>query len=148
MFPSHDPRKLARDTRKRPTVSEGGEWLGNTIVRQGRSGTFAWEHLEANWYRINVDPFIHHARQKPFFIAWNPLRFTDCIYAFMEGDVSPANMGIRDLMSFSISVKAYSDGTQPWLSKFPPEWIDVYPDIGDTASIIDYALNREWPQAV
>jgi hypothetical protein len=51
----------------------------------------------------------------------------------------------RDLMEFSISVDAYSDGTQPWLSKFGRDWIDVYPDIDETASIIDLAINREWP---
>ena len=144
-YSGYAPAMLSRNTRRQPSVSEGGEWLGNTIIRQSRSAQMAWQHIEANWYRINVDPFVQHARGNPFFVAWNPARFTDCIYAMMTGDVSPSNMGIRDLMEFSISVDAYSDGTQPWLSKFPPYWIDVYPDIDETASIIDYALNREWP---
>lgn len=146
-YSGHNPAMLSRDTRSQPNVSEGGEWLGNTIIRQSRSATMSWQHIEANWYRINVDPFVQHARGKPFFVAWNPARFTDCLYGMLTGDVSPSNMGIRDLMEFSISVKAYSDGTQPWLSKFPPTWIDVYPDIENQASIIDLALNREWPAA-
>jgi hypothetical protein len=144
-YSGYAPAMLSRNTRRQPSVSEGGEWLGNTIIRQSRSAQMAWQHIEANWYRINVDPFVQHARGNPFFVAWNPARFTDCIYAMMTGDVSPSNMGIRDLMEFSISVDAYSDGTQPWLSKFGRDWIDVYPDIDETASIIDLALNREWP---
>lgn len=146
-YSGHNPAMLSRETRRQPNVSEGGEWLGNTIIRQSRSATMSWQHIEANWYRTNVDPFVQHARGNPFFVAWNPARFTDCLYGMLTGDVSPSNMGIRDLMEFSISVKAYSDGTQPWLSKFPPEWVDVYPDIAEMASIIDYAMNREWPSA-
>ena len=146
-YSGYSPAMLSRNTRRQPSVSEGGEWLGNTIIRQSRSATMSWQHIEANWYRINVDPFVQHARGKPFFAAWNPARFTDCIYGMLTGDVSPSNMGIRDLMEFSINVDAYSDGTQPWLSKFGRDWIDVYPDIDETASIIDLALNREWPRA-
>jgi len=146
-YSGHNPAILSRDTTRQPNVSEGGEWLGNTIIRQSRSTNMSWQHIEANWYRINVDPFVQHARSYPFFIAWNPSRFTDCLYGMLTGGVSPSNMGIRDLMEFSISVKAYSDGTQPWLSLYPPSWIEVYPDIAEGASIIDMAVNREWPIA-
>tara|TARA_Y100000593_G_scaffold91391_2_gene180037 strand:+ start:1011 stop:1904 length:894 start_codon:yes stop_codon:yes gene_type:complete len=145
-YSGHNPGMLSRDTTRQPSVSEGGEWLGNTVIRQSRSTGMSWEHIEANWYRINVDPFVQHARGNPFFIAWNPARFIDCLYGMLEGDVSPSNMGIRDLMEFSISVKAYSDGTQPWLSKFSPEMVEIYPNITEDASIIDYAVNEEWPQ--
>jgi len=144
-YSGYSPAMLSRNTRRQPSVSEGGEWLGNTVIRQSRSARMTWQHIEANWYRINVDPFVQHARGNPFFVAWNPARFTDCLYGMLTGDVSPSNMGIRDLMEFSIDVDAYSDGTQPWLSKYTPAWIEIYPDIEDQASIIDYALNREWP---
>ena len=146
-YGGHSPGLLSRDTRRQPSVSEGGEWLGNTVIRQGRSTSMTWEHIPANWYRINVDPFIQHARGKPFFIAWNPLRFTDCLYAMLTADAAPSNMGIRDLMSFTLDIKGYSDGTQPWLSRFSRDVIDVYPDIGQNASIIDFAINDEWPES-
>lgn len=146
-YAGHNPALLSRDTRRQPSISEGGEWLGNTIIRQSRSTSMSWQHIKANWYRIHIDPFIHHARGHPFFVAWNPARFVDCIYAYLTGDVSPSNMGIRDLMEFGISVKAYSDGTQPWLSKYSPEWIAVYPDIEQQANIIDIVATREWPEA-
>jgi len=146
-YSGHAPGMLSRSTRRQPSVSEGGEWLGNTVIRQARSTTLSWEHIEANWYRINVDPFVQHARGKPFFVAWNPLRFTDCLYGMLTGDVSPQNMGIRDYMAFSIDVRAYSDGTEPWLSAFGRDVIDVYPNMGDEADIIDVAMNKEWPAA-
>ena len=146
-YGGHSPAMLSRNTRKQPNVSEGGEWLGASIIRQGRSTSVAWEHIPANWYRLYFDKFVHHARRYPFFFAWNPSRFPDCVYAMATDDVQPANMGIRDLMSVSMGIKGYSDGSQPKLSRFPDIWEEFYPESTLAPDTIDLATNREWPSA-
>lgn len=145
-YSGHSPIMLSRQTDRKPSVSESGEWLGMTVTRQGRSGGAQWQHLPANWYRQNFDPFVAHAKRHPFFFAWNGLKFPDCVYAYLEGDVVPSNMGIRDLMSVSINMIAYSDGTEPYLSRWPQEWLDFYPESTEQPSIIDLAINQEWPE--
>lgn len=144
-YSGYSPALLSRNTRKQPNVSEGGEWLGTSIIRQGRSTSVEWEHIPAKWYRLNFDPFVNHSRRYPFFFAWNPARFSDCVYAMSTDDISPSNMGIRDLMSVSMDVKGYSDGTQPKLSRFPENWETFYPDATFDPDIIDLATNLEWP---
>jgi hypothetical protein len=146
-YAGHSPAMLSRNTRKQPNVSEGGEWLGTSVIRQGRSTSVAWEHIPARWYRLFFDPFVDHARRYPFFFAWNPHRFPDCVYAMATDDVQPANMGIRDLMSVSLDIKGYSDGTQPRLSRFPAAWEEFYPEATFDSDIIDIATNQEWPAA-
>lgn len=146
-YGGHEPIMLSRNTVRRPNTSERGEWLGSTLVRQGRQGGAQWEHLEASWYRQNFDPFVSHAQRNPFFFAWNPLRFPDCVYASLTNDVQPSNMGIRSLMSVSISMRGYSDGTEPYLSIYPPDFFEFYPEAVEFASIIDLAINQEWPEA-
>lgn len=145
-YSGHSPIMLSRNTTRRPSVSETGEWLGTTLVRQGRQTSADWQHLEASWYRANFDPFVAHAQRYPFFFAWNPLKFPDCVYATLTGDVRPSNMGIRSLMSVSISLKGYSDGTEPNLSIYPAAWLEFYPSATDSPDIIDLAINQEWPE--
>jgi len=145
-YSGHAPIMLSRNTTRRPSVSETGEWLGATLVRQGRQTSADWQHLEAAWYRKNFEPFVAHAQRFPFFFAWNPLRFPDCVYATLTNDVRPSNMGIRSLMSVSISMKGYSDGSEPYLSLYPPDWLEFYPEATEDASIIDLAINQEWPE--
>ena len=144
-YGGHSPVMLSRDTTRQPNVSEGGEWLGTSIIRQGRSGQAQWANIRALWYRIYFDPFVQVARSQPFFFAWNPARFPDCAYAMLEGDVRPSNQGQRDLMSFSMSFKAYSDGTQPRLTKYPADYEEIYPEAILGAGLIDIAVNKEWP---
>lgn len=146
-YGGHSPIMLSRNTTRRPNVSERGEWLGTTLVRQGRQTGADWQHLKAAWYRQNFDPFVGHAQRFPFFFAWNPLQFPDCVYATLTNDVQPSNMGIRALMSVSINIRGYSDGTEPHLSIYPAEWLEFYPEATEDAEIIDVAINQEWPEA-
>ena len=146
-YSGHSPAMLSRNTRKQPNISEGGEWLGASVIRQGRSTNASWNNIRADWYRLNFDPFVHHAQRYPFFFAWNPARFPDCVYAMATDDIQPANMGIKDLMSVSMGIKGYSDGSQPKLSRFPDIWEGFYPESTLTPNIIDLTTNREWPSA-
>ena len=113
-YQGHSPATLAADVTRTPSVSQGGEWLGNTIIRQGRSTQMSWQNLPAPWVRRNLSGLIEHAVRLPFFVAWNPLQFRDCLYAQSEEEPQkPSNSGPRDLQSWSLDVKAYSDGSEP-----------------------------------
>lgn len=107
LYGGHSPGPLSRQTEIMPTRSEGGQFLGRSIIRQGYATSYDWDNLTARWYRDWFDPFVESARRYPFFIAWNPLRFPDeVLYAWCNDDIKPTNQGQRDLMSVAFSVEA------------------------------------------
>ncbi len=106
IYGGHSPITMSRTTTKRTNESERGQWLGTTIVRQGYETNYTWNYLNANWVREFFDPFILHARNKPFFIAWRPSSFLfETAYCYSTKDIHPDNMGTRDFMSVKMSVK-------------------------------------------
>ena len=105
--PGHSPGNLSRTTEIMPNVSEGGQFLGRSVIRMGYSTKYEWEHLPAQWYRDNFDPFVESARKYPFFIAWNPVRYpNEVLYAWTDDDIQPDNEGTRDWMKVSFKVEA------------------------------------------
>lgn len=104
IYGGHSPINLSRITVTRPNSSERGQWLGRSIVRSGLTGDFSWSNLTAEWYREYFDPFVEHARTKPFFIAWRPATFPkEVAYVWTSRDITPSNSGRRNLMDVSFS---------------------------------------------
>jgi hypothetical protein len=97
---------LNRQTAVRPIKSEGGQWLGRSIIRKGSTSSYEWQALDPDWYRANFDPFVEHARTKPFFLAWNPEDYsTEIGYLWTSQDINPSLMGVRDYMSVGFTVE-------------------------------------------
>lgn len=108
IYGGHSPGALSRKTALLPNRSEGGEWVGRSVIRRGVSATFDWKNLTASWYRENFDPFVAAAIERPFFIAWRPETFpAEVMYASADSDISPSNQGQRDLMSVSFQATGY-----------------------------------------
>lgn len=106
-YGGHSPGTLSRITDTMPNKSDTGQFLGRSIIRQGYGTSYAWSNLTANWYRQYFDPFVESARKYPFFIQWFPEKFPDeVLYAWTDDNISPSNMGVRDLMSVGFSVQA------------------------------------------
>lgn len=106
IYGGHSPLALSRKTVMRPNSSERGQWLGRTIIRSGSSTSFDWSNLTAGWYRKYFDPFVEHARTKPFFIAWRPADYPNEVgYVWTNRDISPSNNGRRNLMDVGIQVE-------------------------------------------
>jgi len=104
-YGGHSPFSLSRTTKSQSTRSVEGQFLGKRLVQTGFATSFAWTNLAAAWYRTNFDPFVEDATQFPFFIGWNPSQFPEDVgYVWLNGNVSPTNMGVRDLMQVSINV--------------------------------------------
>lgn len=100
-----DP-SLNRKTVISPNVSEGGQFLGRSIIRSGSRAGWSWTALEPVWYVANFDPFVEHARTKPFFIAWRPIDYPDAIgYMWTQNDINPTNMGVRDFLAVSFNAE-------------------------------------------
>lgn len=105
IFGGHSPAKLGREAEIRPNTSEGGAWLGRSIIRQGAQCEYSYSNLEGNWYRAYFDPFAAHALTKPFFIAWRPFGYAnECQYAWTDKPIKPANIGTNNWLSVSFSV--------------------------------------------
>lgn len=98
---------LKRMTDILPSNSDSGQFLGRTIVRRGHDPRYRWDHLPAQWYRDEFDPFAVSAEKYPFFIATNPARWPDdVLYAWTTGDLDPRYSGNRDWMSVDLVLEA------------------------------------------
>lgn len=105
-YGGHMPGPLNRKTTVKPNKSVGGQWLGRSIIREGVSSEFKWQHTPIDWYQTNVDPFAIHAREKPFFIVWNPRDYPEhAMYAWTSSTIAPTFMGLRDYVEFGFSVE-------------------------------------------
>jgi len=105
LYGGHSPLDMARQTVMRSNYSETGEFLGKSKQRTYFQTEFAWSHLTASWVRTNWRPFQKAVETEPFFIAWRPDAFSEVGYCQTDSVPIPSNMGVRDYMSVSLSVR-------------------------------------------
>jgi hypothetical protein len=106
IYQGHTPLTLSRETELSNNVSEGGQYLGRSIIRKGASTSAEWQHLKAAWYRANFDPFVKSAREYPFFIGWRPQQYPNELgFVWTGGDLSPQVTGPRDFVSVGMSFR-------------------------------------------
>jgi hypothetical protein len=99
------PIEMNRDTVIRTNVSEGGQWLGRSVIRQGSEMSVGFRHLDYDWYKTNFDPFAVDALSYPFFFAWRPEGYPETVgYVWTSTDIVPSTMGIRDLVQVSFDM--------------------------------------------
>ena len=102
----YSPINLSRNTTVRSNKSEGGQFLGRYIVREGVSGKIDFIDLSDDWYREYFDPFVLSARANTFFLAWNPAyRPSDVVYGWTQGDISPTYTDPTGLISVSMNIQ-------------------------------------------
>ena len=120
IYGGHSPVTMSRNTVVRSNRSEGGQFLGRYIVRSGVSTQYAYKNLTADWVRGCFDKFILSAREYPYFIAWRPLDYPrEVAYGWTTKDISPSNIGIRDLMQVSFDIQGIGD--------YEGSDVDIYP---------------------
>jgi hypothetical protein len=104
-----NPIDLSRRTVIRPNRSEGGQWLGRSVIREGSFTSVGFRHLTNAWYRANFDQFVEEARSYPFFFAWRPEGYPDSVgYVWTQGDIVPTTMGIRDFLEVGLDLEGLS----------------------------------------
>lgn len=106
---NHRPITLSRKTVARPQMSEGGQLLGRSIVREGVQSTIEFEHLQADWLRANFEPFIESARVHPFGWLWHPSGYpAEVAYVWTPAgkeDIRPEHSGLPDRMNVAFDVE-------------------------------------------
>jgi hypothetical protein len=108
IYGGHSPVTLSRDTTAYSQVSASGQWLGRSTVRRGLKTSASFRHLTAAWCRSYLDPFAKSARNYPYFFGWNPSQFpAEVALCWSNSDITPTNMGIRDLMEVSFDINGF-----------------------------------------
>lgn len=109
IFSGHKPSVLNSNDTTTPQMSDGGQFLGKQIVRQGFTTSADFQHLSDEWYRDKFQPFVEHAKTRPYFWAWNLLESPeDVVYAWTNGNISPSYMGIRNWLQVSFDIEAHA----------------------------------------
>lgn len=109
IYGGHTPGPMSRVTKTTTNMSEGGQWLGRSIIRGELTTNVALNNLRADWYRQNFDPFAESARANPYFFAWRPSSFADeVVYGQTPDSIAPDNAGTRDFMTVSFPIIGYS----------------------------------------
>lgn len=103
------PIDLNRLVETRHAMSETGQWLGRTLQWQAQASEMNWQHLTADWYRANFDPFARSLPQTPFGLIQNPARMPDAVaWCWTDASPQPENMGVRDYMQVSLPITGYA----------------------------------------
>lgn len=107
----HRPFETNRITQMRGNLSEGGEWLGRSIIRRYLDGSFRFPNLTPTFVRNNLDGqngLIQAMEVEPFFVAWRPDTYDEAYYAWTAGAVNgPIHDQSPNLMSFAFKCQAY-----------------------------------------
>jgi hypothetical protein len=65
--------------------SDGGDFLGRSLVRKGSEGMFTITSVLASWVRANWIPFMEAAEKHPFYHAWDTSTFpAEVGYCYVE----------------------------------------------------------------
>lgn len=126
----HTPGVLNPRITKRPSMSERGQRLGTTLIREGFEASFTVENLRELWVRDRFLDFMRSAWRYGYFVSWRPADFPDeVLFGWTEDAIAPANAGSGDLprdgatlddgrrMNVDWSLRAhggYVSGIVPW----------------------------------
>jgi hypothetical protein len=109
VYGGHSPFALNENQTVLSNRSEGGQFLGASVVRRGFGGSLSINHLRAAWAREFMPAFIQGTESMPFFLAWRPETYPDEVaYCYHTAAVSLSNMGMRDYMAAALSLEGMS----------------------------------------
>jgi hypothetical protein len=110
IYGGHSPQDLSAKTKYQSTMSDTGQFLGRTIIRSGTEANLSFSNINHEWYREKFQPFVEHAKRKPFFIKWRPDLYETATYSHITSDIRPSNSGGGSKnMSVSFSVMGHAD---------------------------------------
>jgi hypothetical protein len=100
----YSPPRFARRDTVLNNRSQGGKFIGRSLIRTGTSGTLSFKTLDEQWLRNNVDPFILASRTQGWFFLWNPLgRPEEAAYCWTSSTPNPAQTGGGGFTAVSIA---------------------------------------------
>ena len=110
IYGGNSPIDLNAKTEYQSTMSDSGQFLGRSIVRQGVKTSFSWQHLKDDWVRNTFMPFVNSAKTTPFFMMWKPELYDQAVFGYTTDDVKLSNMGGgHKLMTASFNMTGHQD---------------------------------------
>lgn len=109
VYGGHTPIVFSNNNTIRPNRSEGGQWLGRSVVRTGASVGIDFNNIEASWMRENWKDFVDGVVTNAFFMAWRPTAYPQEVgFCWTSNDVRASNLGQAALMSTGLQVNVYN----------------------------------------
>lgn len=106
MYLGWTPPKFGRATQTIDSTSDGGEFLGRSVISKGVRSTLEINKFSDAWMRANWLAFVKHAELKPFFFLPNPTQYpADAVFAFTDGDIAAPSQSNYGHMSASIAIR-------------------------------------------
>lgn len=111
IYGGHSPIELSPVTKYKNNVSNTGQFLGRSIIRQGTSTNYAFRYLKPSFVREQFLNFVNSAKTLPFFIQWRPDLYPDQVaFVFTTQDIDIQNAGGGSgLMTASMQVRGHKD---------------------------------------
>ncbi len=104
------PPKFARDTDLTNNVSQGGRWLGRTIIRNGAKFSFDLDKLTASWVNSTWYPFMLHAEKRPWWLLWEKTSHpAEAAWCWADGKIQKPSNSHSNFMSAGMNVCARTD---------------------------------------
>lgn len=101
--PGWTPPALALDNRYLNSRSEGGDFIGRTLIRKGSKTQFSVGIADADWIRTYWFPFMEAAEEHPFYHAWDTVSYPDEVaYCYTDGKVSIPKYVNSRFMAFDL----------------------------------------------
>lgn len=83
------PPRLARDSKLISSVSESGQFLGRSLVRQASTFDITATFLQIDWAYTAWMDFICHAEKYPFFFHWDIGIAQDTVFCWVDEPIDP-----------------------------------------------------------
>jgi hypothetical protein len=84
------PARFSRQDRILNNLSQSGSFLGRSLIATGCAGKLSLEHMDEDWVRGYLDPFLEASRTQGWFLLWNPDgRPTEAAYLWAKSTPEP-----------------------------------------------------------
>lgn len=106
MYMGWTPPQFGRATQVIDSMSDGGAFLGRSVISNGVRSSIMINHASDAWMRASWLPFVRHAELKPFFFVPNIVTYPlECVFAMTEGDIPAPAQSAYGFMSVSMSIR-------------------------------------------
>ncbi len=102
----HVPATMNEELAFTTNQSEGGQFIGRSLVRKTNKSDLQLAWLTPRWVREHWQDFQVHARTLPFFFAWDTQDFPkEVIFGYADDEPKPRLMSNRLYMEVSIPMR-------------------------------------------
>lgn len=106
LYAGHVPLKYARKTTTVSSRAETGAFIGRIKTGEYRESDAHFYHIDPDFYRSDVDPFVVHAQEHPFFFAWRPEEYPEeSGFAVMINDPMPTPDSTSHLIEVTFQLR-------------------------------------------